>query len=142
MRLRSRQHRLERLEREIRHHVKTWRLEPVVKALMAMRGVQIVVAVTMISELGDLTRFDNPKQLMSYLGLTPSEYSSGERVRRGAITKTGNRHARRILIEAAWSYRYPAKVSTKIQQRQEGIPLAIRDIAWKAQLRLNNATRL
>ena len=86
--------RMERLVGEIHHYVKAWRLYPVVQALMTMRGVRMIVAVTIVAELGDLTRFENPKQLMSYLGLTPSEYSSGERQRRGAITKTGNSHAR------------------------------------------------
>jgi transposase len=128
--------RMERLVAEIHHHVKTWRLYPVVQALMTMRGVRMIVAVTVIAELGDLTRFENPKQLMSYLGLTPCEYSSGERQRRGAITKTGNHHARRILIEAAWSYRFSPKVSPEIQKRQQNQPLPIRDIAWRAQLRL------
>ena len=109
---------------------------------MALRGVQMIVAVTVIAELGDLTRFENPKQLMNYLGLTPCEYSSGERQRRGAITKTGNRHARRILIEAAWSYRFLPKVSPEIQKRQEDLPLPIRDIAWKAQLRLTKRYRV
>ncbi|MGH8568028.1 MAG: transposase, partial [Gammaproteobacteria bacterium] len=94
------------------------------------------VAVTVIAELGDLTRFDNPRQLMSYLGLTPSEYSSGERRRLGGITKAGNTHARRAMIEGAWAYRYPAKVSRAIQLRLEGLPQAIRDIGWKAQVRL------
>jgi transposase len=135
-------HRMERLIGEIRHYVEGWRLYPVVKALMALRGVQLIVAVTVIAELGDLTRFENPKQLMNYLGLTPCEYSSGERQRRGAITKTGNRHARRILIEAAWSYRYLPKVSPEIQKRQEDLPLPIRDIAWKAQLRLTKRYRI
>ncbi len=129
--------RLARLEQEIHFHVAQWRLGPVVDALMAMRGVQLVVAVTIVSELGDLSRFETPKQLMAYLGLTPSEYSTGERVRRGPITKTGNQHARRILIEAAWAYRYPARVSRQMQKRQEALPMAIREIAWKAQLRLS-----
>jgi transposase len=129
--------RMERLVSEIHHHVKTWRFYPVVGALMTMRGVRLIVAVTVIAELGDLTRFDNPKQLMSYLGLSPSEHSSGPRQRRGAITKTGNHHARRILIEAAWSYRFFPKVSPEIQNRQQDQPLAIREIAWKAQLRLS-----
>ncbi len=128
--------RMQRLVDEIHHHVPLWRLYPVVQALMAMRGVRMIVAVTVIAELGDITRFTNPKQLMRYLGLTPSEYSSGERTRRGAITKSGNGHARRILIEAAWAYRYLPKVSPEIQKRQEHLPLAIRAIAWKAQLRL------
>ncbi len=130
------QHRLLRLNEQIEVFVKQWRLYPVVEALMSMRGVKIIVAVTVVSELGDLSRFDNPKQLMSFLGLTPSEYSSGERQSRGRITKTGNGHVRRILIEAAWCYRYPAKVSSEIQLRQARIPLVIRDIAWRAQLRL------
>jgi transposase len=99
-------------------------------------GVKMIVAVTVVSELGDLSRFDNPKQLMSFLGLTPSEYSSGPRQTRGRITKTENGHVRRILIEAAWCYRYPAKVSREIQLRQDTLPLHIRDIARKAQLRL------
>lgn len=135
-------HRMARLVGEIHHYVEGWRLYPVVKALMALRGVQMIVAVTVIAELGDLTRFENPKQLMNYLGLTPCEYSSGERQRRGAITKTGNRHARRILIEAAWFYRYLPKVSPEIQKRQEDLPLPIRDIAWKAQLRLTKRYRI
>ena len=130
------QHRLQGLNEQIEIFVKQWRLQPVVEALMSMRGVKMVVAVTVISELGDLSRFDNPKQLMSFLGLTPSEYSSGQRQTRGRITKTGNGHVRRILIEAAWCYRYPAKVSPEIQKRQEKLPLPIRNIAWKAQLRL------
>lgn len=133
--------RMARLEKEIQFHVKQWRLAPVVAALMAMRGVQLVVAVTIVAELGDLSRFDTPKQLMSYLGLTPSEYSSGERQRRGGITKTGNHHARRILIEAAWAYRFVPKVSPQIQQRQETLPKAVRDIAWQAQLRLTKRYR-
>lgn len=129
-------HRLVRFEQEILMHTKQWRLYPVVQSLMALRGVKMVVAVTIVSELGDLTRFDNPKQLMSFLGLTPSEYSSGDRQKRGAITKTGNQHARRVLIEGSWAYRFPAKVSREIQKRQEHLPLNIRDIAWKAQVRL------
>jgi len=130
------QHRLQRINEKIERFVKDWRLYPAVQALMSMRGVKMIVAVTVVSELGDLSRFDNPKQLMSFLGLTPSEYSSGGRQTRGRITKTGNGHVRRILIEAAWCYRYPAKVSPEIQKRQETIPLPIRDIAWRAQLRL------
>ena len=103
--------RLERLEQELKDQVQTWRLVPVVEALQALRGVQFTVAVTTVAELGDLTRFENPRQLMNYLGLTPSEYSTGERRRQGGITKTGNSHARRALVEGAWAYRYPAKVS-------------------------------
>ena len=128
--------RLQRLEQELQAQVKTWRLHPVVEALQALRGVQFTVAVTVVAELGDLTRFDNPKQLMSYLGLTPSEYSSGERRRQGSITKTGNTHARHALVEGAWAYRYPAKVSRHLQLRLEKLPKAAQDISWKAQVRL------
>jgi transposase len=128
--------RLHRLAQELHEHVKAWRLYPVVEALQALRGVQLTVAVTLIAELGDLTRFDNPRQLMNYLGLTPSEYSSGERRRQGGITKTGNTHARRALVEGAWAYRYPAKVSRHLQLRLEKVPKPLQDISWKAQARL------
>jgi transposase len=128
--------RLQRLEQELQDHVKTWRLQPVVEALQALRGVQFTVAVTLVAELGDLTRFDNPRPLMKYLGLIPSEYSSGERRRQGAITKAGNTHARRALVEGAWAYRYPAKVSRHLQLRLEQLPKPIQDISWKAQVRL------
>jgi transposase len=128
--------RLQRLEQELHDHVKTWRLQPVVEALQALRGVQFTVAITMIAEVGDLTRFENPRELMSFLGLIPSEYSSGERRHQGAITKAGNSHARRALVEGAWAYRYPAKVSRHLQLRLEKQPQVIQDISWKAQVRL------
>jgi transposase len=128
--------RLQRLEQELQEHVKTWRLQPVVEALQALRGVQFTVAVTLVAELGDLTRFENPRQLMKYLGLIPSEYSSGERRRQGSITKAGNTHARRALVEGAWAYRYPAKVSRHLQLRLETLPKPIQDISWRAQVRL------
>jgi transposase len=95
--------RLQRLEHARQEPVHTWRMRPVVAALQALRGVQFIVAVTTVAELGDLTRFDNPRELMSYLGLTPSEYSSGERRRQGAITQAGHIHARRALSEGAWA---------------------------------------
>ncbi len=91
---------------------------------------------TTVAELGDLSRLENHRQLTAYLGLHPSEYSSGDKRRMGGITKSGNGHARRALIEEAWSYRYPAKVSRQIQERQENLPRSIQDIAWKAQVRL------
>jgi transposase len=128
--------RLQRLEQELQDQVTTWRLAPVVDALQALRGVQFTVAVTAVAELGDLTRFENPRQLMSYLGLTPSEYSTGERRRQGGITKAGNTHARRALIEGAWAYRYPAKVSRHLQLRLEKVAKPIQDLSWKAQVRL------
>lgn len=132
----ERQKRLERLDNELLHHAKQWRYYPVVKAIQAMRGVRLRVAVGVISELGDLTRFDHPRKLMAYLGLVPSEHSSGAKQRKGSITKCGNGRARRLLIEGAHSYRYSAKVSTELQKRQEGIPKEIVDQAWQAQLRL------
>jgi transposase len=127
--------RLQRLEQELCEQVKTWRLQPVVEALQALRGVQFTVAVTIVAELGDLTRFENPRQVMKYLGLIPSEYSSGERRRQGSITKAGNTHARRALVEGAWAYRDPAKVSRHLQLRLETQPQVIQDISWKAQFR-------
>jgi transposase len=128
--------RLQRLEQELQEQVKSWRLHPVVEALQALRGVQFTVAVTTVAELGDLTRFDNPRELMKFLGLIPSEYSRGERRRQGSITKAGNTHARRVLVESAWAYRYPAKVSRHLQLRLETQPKTMQDISWKAQLRL------
>ena len=128
--------RLSRIEQELLDLAPSWRLYPVVEALQAMRGVQWVVAITVVTELGDLTRFDNPRQLAAFVGLIPSEHSSGAKRRQGAITKTGNSRARRVLIEGAWAYRYPAKVSAHIQARIEGLPKAVQDIGWKAQVRL------
>ena len=128
--------RLQRLEQERHEHVKAWRLSPVIDALQALRGVQFTVAVTLVAEMGDLTRFDSPRELMKYLGLIPSEYSSGAQRRQGSITKAGNTHARRVLVEGAWAYRYPAKVSRHLQLRLEQQPKVIQDISWKAQVRL------
>jgi len=128
--------RLQRLEAELQTQVQTWRWAPVVEAIQALRGVQVTAAVTLIAELGDLTRFENPKQLLSYLGLIPSEHTTGERRRQGSLTKTGNSPARRALIEGAWAYRYPAKVSRHLQLRLEKVPKVIQDISWKAQVRL------
>jgi transposase len=128
--------RLQRLERALHDQVRSWRLSPVVEAIQALRGVELTSAVILIAELGDLTRFDTPRKLMSYLGLTPSEYSSGERRRQGGITKAGNTHARRALVEGAWAYRYPAKVSRHLQLRLEKLPAEVQAISWKAQVRL------
>jgi len=132
----ERNDRVERLEAELRDQVDSWRLKPVVTAIQAMRGIQFITAATLIAELGDITRFDNPKQLMGYLGLTSSEHSSGKRRKLGGITKAGNGHARRVLVEGAWSYRFPAKVSRQLQYRLELVPKEIQDISWKAQVRL------
>jgi transposase len=114
-----------------------WRFEPVVKALLALRGIDQISAIGLVAEIGDLSRFAHPRQLMAYLGLVPSEHSSGERVVRGSITKTGNTHARRLLTEAAWSYRFRARIGYAAQRRAEGLPQVIRDMGWKAQLRLS-----
>jgi transposase len=127
--------RLQRLEQALHDQVQAWRLQPVVEALQALRGVQFTVAVTTVAELGDLTRFENPRQLMSDLGLTPSAYSTGERRRQGALTKAGNAHARRALIEGAWAYRYPAEVSRHLQVRLEKLPKPVQEISWKAPVR-------
>jgi len=128
--------RLARIESELLEAAPAWRLFPVVQALQALRGVQSVVAITVMAELGDLTRFDNPRQLAAFVGLIPSEHSSGDKRRQGGITKTGNGRARRALTEAAWAYRYNAKVSPTIQKPVEKLPAEVRAIAWKAQVRL------
>ena len=129
----------DRLEAALREAVVNWRFYPAVLGLQAMRGVQFVTAVGMLSELGDLSLFEHPRQLMAWLGVTPSEHSSGSKRRLGCITKTGNSYARKLLIEAAWSYRHPARVSRDIQCRHEGIPKALIDRAWDAQIRLPQA---
>lgn len=128
--------RLERLERQIAELVASWSMAPVIEAYQAMRGVAFLTAVTFVAEIGDVRRFETPRQLMAYIGLVPSERSTGELVRRGNITKAGNPRARRVLIEGAWTYRYPARLSRPLQIRQEGLPKAVREIAWKAQVRL------
>jgi transposase len=125
-----------RLTGQIRELIPQWRRAPLVAAYQALRGVSLIVAVTVVAEVGDLSRFNNPKELMAYLGLVPSEHSSGASVRRGHITKTGNGHARRVLVEAAWAYRLRARVTRPLLQRQEGLPESLRQLAWKAQLRL------
>src|ERR1700736_837621 len=128
--------RRDRLTAQIETMLPDWTLAPVVAALQTMRGMAMVNAATLIAELGDLSRFADPRQLMAYLGLTPSEYSSGSSVRRGGITKAGNGAARRLLIEAAWSYRFPSRLSRELLLRQEEPPRLIRDIAWKGQVRV------
>ena len=128
--------RLERLTQQVTEIVATWSMAPVIAAYQAVRGVAFITAVTFAAEIGDVCRFDNPRQLMAYLGLVPSESSTGERVRRGSITKSGNRRARRVLIEGAWAYRFPARISSTLQQRLNGLPKSVRETAWKAQVRL------
>ena len=128
--------RLQRLEHELHEHVKAWRLSPVVEALQALRGVPCTVAVTLVAAMGDLTRFESPRELMKFMGLVPSEYSSGAQRRQGSITKAGNTHARRVLVEGAWAYRSPAKVSRHLQLRLEKQPTVIQDSSGKAQVSL------
>lgn len=107
--------RLARLEADLRELAPAWRLYPVVQALQALRGVQWLVAITVVAELGDLTRFTSPRQLAAFVGLIPSEYSSGPSRHQAGITNAGNSRARRVLIEGAWAYRHPAKVSPHIR---------------------------
>ena len=128
--------RVDRLTKQIQELSLSWQHAPMVKALQALRGVSLIVAVTTISEVGDLTRFDSPKQFMAYLGLVPSLHSSGPTTKYGSITKTGNGHVRKVLTEAAHAYSLPARESRVLLARLEGLPQNVRDIAWKAQVRL------
>ena len=128
--------RLRRLDEQLGAVVPTWSMAPVVEAYQAMRGASFLVAVIFAAEIGDVRRFDTPPQLMAFLGLVPGERSTGDTVRRSSLTLAGNRRARRALVEAAWTYRYPARVSETLRVRLEGLPKAVRDIAWKAQVRL------
>ena len=134
--MRHAKERSERLEKAIRDSVPEWSLAPIVVALQAMRGIDLITAFGFLAEIGDLSRFENPRQLMAYLGLVPSERSTGDSVRRGSITKAGNIRARRLLVESAWSYRFPARVSKEKLAKVEAAPKAVREIAWKAQTRL------
>jgi len=129
--------RVERLTKAIRDHVEHWRLAPVVWALRSFRGIRLVVAATLVAELGDISRFDSPRQLMAFVGLVPSEHSSGGKVRRGPLTKDGNSHVRRAVGEAAWAYRLPARVGRTLVGRQRGVCEEVLQIAWKAQVRLH-----
>lgn len=128
--------RVDRLTKQIQELLLTWSHAPMVKALMALRGVSVIVAVTTVSEVGDLTRFDSPKQFMAYLGLVPSQHSSGDTTKFGSITKTGNGHVRRVLTEAAHTYGLAARESRVLLKRLEGLPQDVRSISWKAQVRL------
>jgi transposase len=133
--------RVERLEQALREAVPEWSLAEVVTALQAMRGIDTIAAVTVLAEIGDLSRFGSPRELMGYLGLVPSERSTGDSVKRGGITKAGNRRARRVLVEAAWSYRHPPRIGREKQAKVEAAPTAVREIAWKAQVRLSGRFR-
>jgi transposase len=128
--------RIARLEQALRDALPSWTLAPLVHALQALRGVQLIAAMTLVAEIQDFHRFANPRQLMAYLGLVPCENSSGAHRRQGAITKAGSAPARRMLVEIAHLYRYPARVSPVIARRQADLPKAVTDIAWAAQMRL------
>jgi transposase len=134
--VRQAQERLERLEQAIAAAVPDWSLAPVVTALMAMRGIDLIAATTLLAEVGDLSRFQTPLELMAYLGLVPSEHSTGDEIQRGPITKAGNRRARRMLVECSWSYLHPPRVGRAKQQKVDAATPAVREIAWKAQHRL------
>src|SRR3954447_19359727 len=114
-------------------------IRAVIEALQALRGVAQTTAATIVSELGSLSRFENPRQLMGYSGLVAREHSSGNRIQRGSITKTGNAHLRRALVEAAWAYQHRPNVTGFLLRRQKSLAISdeVKQIAWKAQYRLN-----
>lgn len=130
------QQRVSAMEEEMRKALSGWTLKPIVDGLMALRGVDLIAAMTIIAELGDISRFESPRHLMAHLGLVPSEHSSGARQKRGGITKTGNGHVRRVLVEASWSYRLPARKTAHLRKKAEKASKTVQEIAWKAQKRL------
>jgi len=129
--------RIERLEQAMRDALPDWGAMPLVQALQAMRGMQLIAAMTLVAELQDFVRFESPRQLMAFVGLVPGEYSSGAKRRQGSITKAGNSAARRMFVEVAWHYLHSPRVSPVIATRQDQLPKAVTDIAWAAQLRLH-----
>lgn len=129
--------RIQRLETEIHEFAENSPQKPLIRALQTLRGVKEITAVTLVAEIGDFRRFVNARDLMGYTGLVPSEHSSGLTRRQGGITKTGNTHIRRVLVEAAWSYRYQPALKGDIRKRQEGQPPTVQQISWKAQNRLH-----
>jgi transposase len=135
--------RIERLEHELDMAVEQVppKMRAVIDALQALRGVAKLTAVTIVAEVGEISRFARPKQLMGYSGAVPSEHSSGERVRRGGITRTGNAHLRRVIVEAAWSYSHQPHIGPQLRRRQGGLDDDVKAIAWKAQHRLHSRYR-
>jgi transposase len=135
--------RIRRLELAIEEAVKLAppQMQEVIRALQALRGVAQMSAVTIVAELGEISRFERPRQLMGYSGIVPSEHSSGKRIQRGQITKTGNAHLRRIAIESAWAYRHRPAIGARLRKRQEGLSEEVKEIAWKAQHRLHKRFR-
>lgn len=134
--VKSMQKRVADLEAQMHAALAGWSLGPAAQALMALRGVSLITAMTVLAELGDITRFDSPRELMAYLGLVPSEHSSGGSRRQGSITRTGNGHVRRVLVEAGWNYRFPARKTRDIEKRAEKTSEGVQAIAWQAQKRL------
>jgi transposase len=130
------QGRVKAMEEEMRKALDGWKLKEVVEGLMALRGIDLIAAMTIVAELGDISRFESPRQMMAHLGLVPSEYSSGEKRKQGGITRTGNVHVRRVLVEGSWSYRLPARKTAHLRRKAEKTSEAVREIAWKAQKRL------
>ena len=129
--------RIARLEQALRDALPDWSLAPLVQALQALRGVQLIASMTLVAELQDFVCFESPRKLMAYVGLVPGEHSSGPKRCQGSITKAGNSAARRMLVEVAWHYQHPARITPIIAARQDHLPKAVTDIAWAAQLRLN-----
>lgn len=131
--------RIERLEQCIDHAIEILpeKMRTVVEGLQALRGIAKISAVTIVAELGEVSRFNKPRQLMGYSGVVPSEHSTGERTRRGSITKTGNTHLRRVVVEAAWAYRHRPRVGTALATRQKNASQEVKEISWKAQNRLH-----
>ena len=134
--VRQAQARTASLEQVLREAIQEWSLGETATALTALRGVDQIASMTVLAELGDLTRFSRPPELMSFVGLTPSEASSGSRRRQGGLTKAGNTHVRRMLIECAWGYRFPARKTAVIQRRAEKSSPQVQALAWQAQQRL------
>ena len=130
--------RIKRFEEELKIQATEGVHAPMIQALQSLRGVALITATSLVAEIGSFKRFPNAKQFMGYVGLIPSESSSGETRKQGRITKTGNRHVRRLLIEAAWSYRHQPAVKGELKKRQNGQPANILAISWKAQHRLHN----
>ena len=123
--VRAAQARTAGLEKQLHESAEGWSLDEASRAAMALRGVSRTASITLLAELDDLSRFENPSELMNYVGLVPSEHSSGDRRRQGALTKAGNAHARRVLLECAWAYRFPARKTARIQRRAEQTPAAV-----------------
>ena len=134
--IRAASERVARCNARLNEALPTWSLAPLVPALSALRGIDRLAAISLLAELGDISRFASPKQLMAYLGLVPQVHSSGLRCRRGAITRTGNTHARRLLVECAWSYRFPARRTAHMRRKVAQAPQSVQAVAWKAQNRL------